>query len=67
MENKIKKINNHFIQKAFAKNFSNFGILNYTYYEPNAREGNEKTSKVSAKVTVVHPIVKKYVYSTPPH
>ncbi len=63
MENKIKKINNHFIQKAFAKNFSNFGILKYTYYEPNSKEVNEKTFKVSEKETDEHPIVKKYFYS----
>ena len=54
MENKIKKIIDHFIQMAFAKNCPNFGILKDTYYEPNSKEEYEKTFKVSEKETDEH-------------
>ena len=47
MVNKITKINNHFIPKAFAKNFSYFGILKYTDYERNSKEMKEQTYKVN--------------------
>ena len=63
MENKRKKINNHFIQKAFAKNFSNNGLLKYTYYKPNSKVEDEKTFNVNEIDTSKHPIVKKKFYS----
>ena len=63
MDNKVQRINSHFIHKAFPKNYCNLGILKFSYFEPYSREVNVKTFKVSVKVTVVHPIVKKYFYS----
>lgn len=63
MENKRKKINNHFIQKAFARNFSNKGLLKYTYYKPNSEVVSENTFNVNEIDTSNHPIVKKYFHS----
>ena len=63
MKNSKKKFNNHFIQKAFAKNFSNNGLLKYTYYKPNSKVVNKKTFNVNEINTSKHPIVIKKFYS----
>lgn len=57
-----KTINNHFIQKAFAKNFSNKGMLKWTIYNPN-KEMAENIFDVNEKNNGNHPIVIKNFHS----
>ncbi len=52
-----KTINNHFIQKGFAKNFANNGIIKWTRYQPNENILEDQTFSINSNNVADQPIV----------
>ena len=59
MKQTKKTINNHFIQKGFAKNFANNGIIKWTRYQPNENILEDQTFSINSRNVANQPIVKQ--------